>query len=1099
MLPPDEPKGSTPTGSFVLTSRLLLITLLLVASSHAATIYVNDDAGGNDDGSSWSDAFTDLQDGLAGAGSGDQIWVAAGVYIPGMTETDTFQLISGVEIYGGFEGAVGTEDNFGARDFKTFITVLSGDIDGNDLSDANSVVPEAAFIMGANCDTVVTGSGTDGTTVLDGFTITAGQADNGGIGRDRGAGMYNDGGSPTVSNVTFSGNSCAQLGGGMHNFNNSSPRLTNLFFSGNFSNAIGGGLANDLNSSPILSSVTFFNNSTGFDRGGGMSNGRSSNPVIRNVWFIGNSAGGSGGGLSNFGSNPTLGNVIFSGNSAFFGGAMSNGGGSSPTLTNVTMRGNSADNEGGGIRNDGNSDPVIRNCIIFRNVVGTVNDQIVNVDPDSVPIIEDSMVQGGCPDAQTSCTNLIVGPPLFVDPNGPDDVRGTLDDDLRLTDGSPAIDTGNNAHLPPDATDLDGDDDTAEDIPQDLDGGVRIFDGTVDLGAYESQPSMLYVNDDATGLGSGNNWADAYTDLQNGLVRSIAGSQIWVAAGVYIPGPSEENTFQLKNGVEIYGGFEGLPGSEDDFDARDPSTFLSILSGDIDGDDITTKAVVTDTDDIVGDNTNHVVTGSGTSGTAVLDGFTITAGSTFPDSQGGAGMVNDGGSPTLSNLTFSGNSGILGGGMYNFSGSSPMLTNVTFTGNMATVGGGGGMLNFDNSSPTLINVTFSGNSAATDGGGMINYISCSPTLTRVTFSGNSASFNGGGMSNFSNCSPTLTRVTFSGNTASMNGGAMNNQSSSSPTLINVTFNGNSATLSGGGVYNIGGTSTLTNVTFAGNSATGNGGGIFNAIDSDPMIQNCIFWNNSAGVAGDQILTTTGGLDSPTFQNSLVQGSGGSGAWDTDLGDDGGGNIDENPLFVDADGMDNMPGTTDDNPRLQTGSPAIDAGDDSLVPVGVTTDLDGNPRIVDGDGDMTATVDMGAYEFQLNPATPTNSPTASSTPSPVNTEAPTATETVPAADTHTPTVTDTGAPTETHTEVPTETDTGAPTPTNTPTPTITDTGAATATNTSTPTATQGVGVGNCNLNSDNEINAEDLILLIESDPSSSNPFLFFARCWFEVAP
>jgi len=276
-----------------------------------------------------------------------------------------------------------------------------------------------------------------------------------------------------------------------------------------------------------------------------------------------------------------------------------------------------------------------------------------------------------------------------------------------------------------------------------------------------------------------------------------------------------------------------------------------------------------------------------------------------------------------------------------------------------------------------------------------------------------------------------------------------------------------------------------------------------------------------------------------IEHSLVQGSGGSGAWDTDLGDDGGGNIDENPLFVDAIGMDNIAGTMDDDLRLQTGSPAIDAGDNSLVPLGVTTDLDGNPRIVDGDGDTTETVDMGAYEFQLVPptSTPTDSPTATSTPTP------TATNTILQPDTHTPTRTNTGAPTETHTETPTETDTGVVTatdtaaPTITPTPTVTDTGAATATTsatstqtgtgvptatdtatltitetpthtdigaftatkTPTPTATEEVDLGNCNMNSDNEIDADDLILLIESDPSDPNPFFFFARCWFEVLP
>jgi len=220
---------------------LLLISLLQAASSQAATIYVHSAATATEDGSDWKNAFTDLQDGLAAAGPGDEIWVAAGVYVPGMTEGDTFKLISGVEIYGGFEGNPGTEGNFSVRDFESFVTVLSGDIEGNDLSDANSVVPDPTFIMGDNCDNVVSGDGIDRTAVLDGFTITAGQD---------GGGMINIGSSPTLSNLTFTGNSGGQ-GGGMANTNNSSPSLTDVVFSNNSSSGEGGGMYNN-SSSPVL-------------------------------------------------------------------------------------------------------------------------------------------------------------------------------------------------------------------------------------------------------------------------------------------------------------------------------------------------------------------------------------------------------------------------------------------------------------------------------------------------------------------------------------------------------------------------------------------------------------------------------------------------------------------------------------------------------------------------------------------------------------------------------------------------------------------------------------------------------------------------------
>jgi predicted outer membrane repeat protein len=175
-------------------------------------------------------------------------------------------------------------------------------------------------------------------------------------------------------------------------------------------------------------------------------------------------------------------------------------------------------------------------------------------------------------------------------------------------------------------------------------------------------------------------------------------------------------------------------------DQRDWQTNLTILSGDIDGNDTNTDGnyIAETPSDIQGSNAYHVVTGSWTNNTAVLDGFIITAGqangSADPNYNGG-GMLNYGGNPQLTNVTFSGNTATNGGGgMYNSS-SSPTLTNVTFSGNSAYHGGG--MFNYSNSNPTLTNVTFSGNSASNYGGGMYNY-SSSPTLTNVILWGDSA-------------------------------------------------------------------------------------------------------------------------------------------------------------------------------------------------------------------------------------------------------------------------------------------------------------------------------------------------------------------------
>ena len=137
---------------------------------------------------------------------------------------------------------------------------------------------------------------------------------------------------------------------------------------------------------------------------------------------------------------------------------------------------------------------------------------------------------------------------------------------------------------------------------------------------------------------------------------------------------------------------------------------------------------------------------------------------------------------------------------------------------------------------------------------------------------------------------------------------MVNSDGSSPTVTNCAFSRNAATSgSGGGMYNLAVSSpTLTNCTFSGNSApSGSGGGMFNSNISSPTVTNCILWGNTPN--------NFAGAGSPVVKFSDVQG-----------GFPGTGNIDAEPLFIDADGLDDIPGTLDDDLRLSSGSPCIDA-------------------------------------------------------------------------------------------------------------------------------------------------------------------------------
>jgi hypothetical protein len=256
------------------------------------------------------------------------------------------------------------------------------------------------------------------------------------------------------------------------------------------------------------------------------------------------------------------------------------------------------------------------------------------------------------------------------------------------------------------------------------------------------------VDANASGSNLGSTWEHAFTSLQSAL--AISCGEIWVADGVYKPTGGMDRTisFELKNAVSLYGGFAG---GETLLSQRNPAAHPSILSGEIGAAGIA-------------DNSYHVVLGSSTDSTAVLDGFTITAGNANGELgntlyAGGVFVIT--GSPTLVNLNIVDNSARHGAGMLNYMGSSPSLENVTFSSNQATYMAGG-MFNWNNSHPILTNVTFNGNSAG-NGGGMLNDNS-SPHLTNVTFNGNSAgTLAGGGMSNTGGSNPVIRNSIFYGN------------------------------------------------------------------------------------------------------------------------------------------------------------------------------------------------------------------------------------------------------------------------------------------------------------------------------------------------
>ncbi len=239
-------------------------------------------------------------------------------------------------------------------------------------------------------------------------------------------------------------------------------------------------------------------------------------------------------------------------------------------------------------------------------------------------------------------------------------------------------------------------------------------------------------------------------------------------------------------------------------------------------------------------------------------------------------------------------------------------------------------------------------------------------MTNIQFRGNSAE-SGGAVFNFGSIngvsSPTMTDLSFIGNAANYGGAVHNSGSSggvSSPSLVNVLFSGNWAEF-GGALYNngqINGASSpsLINVTFAHNRAGFGGGAIYSSGTngvSSPLLVNSIVWGNAADNSqGHQLYNNDA---TPSLSYTLIQ----SGTNDIhNAGSSsvtyGVGMLTNDPLFAAPTPASAAPTTTGDY-HLQTHSPAIDVGNSGAIPLGISTDLDGNTRI------FNSVVEMGAYE------------------------------------------------------------------------------------------------------------------------------------------
>ncbi len=589
----------------------LLITGTLFGQT---TVYVNSLATGNNDGTTWSNAYVELKDAMASVPIGNSslvyIKVAEGLYKTSdeIDRVAHFKMQSNVHVLGGYPNTGSPTDN--DRDPASHPTIMSGDAWEND--------PPIEFNssnFNDNAYTVVYGYSIVN-TLIDGFTISGGNSNSSSGNSNRyGGGLAYEGNSfgNTISNCIFTGNQGA-FGGVI--YSNCNHSLTNNTHSMAFKNCI------FFSNKARGAGVAFITNSANLDNSFLFENCLMHNNLVTD--------------------SPTNRSAIcdMTGNS---------GGVTRAHFHSCTI----SDNTGGSCNFRGTSfDPAnpvqleILNCNIYQN------NPVLALEADAL-FYENSNTYDNESNVQVRFSNLQYpdAPYAVFEGNMSVEPRYVSLTDFSLSDCSPLINRGNNAY---------------SSTSDDLFGNSRISRGVVDIGAYEYDYNAgtpicphAFVDATAAGANSGTNWFNAYTDLQSALTSGA--KFIFVAKGTYYPttGTSRGATFDLESGQHLVGGYDSGGG-----DHQAPSANPTILSGNIDG--------VSSYDG----NSYHVVRVTNVVD-AVVDGVVIRDGnaddaSSFGRSRGGGVYINNS-TVKFYHTELKWNKAVYGGGVF-----ATLSPNVTF-------------------------------------------------------------------------------------------------------------------------------------------------------------------------------------------------------------------------------------------------------------------------------------------------------------------------------------------------------------------------------------------------------------------------------------
>lgn len=501
---------------------VFMTIMLLPMVVMAQTIYVDVEAKGTGDGSSWDNATT-LEEALANAQKNDEIWVKKGTYkVPDDKLSTGFTLKSGVRLYGGFYGDETSVDQRTVIGDKAYRmanqTILTGDISGDDEIDATNLIFPSNTTRANNANRVLTldvtptqTSGNDNReeTIVDGITIAGGHNTVGNGGGIIVTGDNSSGGAYVIRRCFFIGNYATQGGA--------------LYVENNVTNA---------NGTCLIDRCGFFNNAAG----------------TRGV------AENHGGAIYLAGAGTVVNSAIFNNEN----GGIYLGDNNNAQVINSTVTRNTAS----GI--DGQGRTVV-NTVIWGNSTLSTDDERPNFLHCAYPEVNAEGAQGT--NVYLAAKNNEADGPHFSSPS----LKTGFDTSFDIAqqyplwtwepmEATPLVDAGDNGSFT--SIGIDG---------VDLNGDTRIQGDTIDIGAFEYQPvadgRIRYVKKDGTGDGS--SWANASGDIQR-MIDYLADNnpqnlpgEVWVAAGTYEPqtqlitGTSYSASFRMRDGISVYGGFTG--------------------------------------------------------------------------------------------------------------------------------------------------------------------------------------------------------------------------------------------------------------------------------------------------------------------------------------------------------------------------------------------------------------------------------------------------------------------------------------------------------------------------------------------------------------